>query len=222
MSCSTSDRPLNQQRDEGGCPGTTTCRRRRRYRRFVTETDPPQAPAISDLRPGSLGWRIQVARCAHRFFNPIEDRRAIAELIGRPHDPNTFEAWSVGDFTKYLPEAGFQSADGSAVARILDAMQRAALLMPAGWDVRMVGFPFVGQLYVSQGGPSARAYQGYLWLSEVLGAELVIESYNAVTALIGGGEGKPVGTGLVLGPYACGYQPPRRRGARRPRHRLRH
>jgi hypothetical protein len=77
-------------------------------------------------------------------------------------------------------------------------MQRAALLLPAGWDQRMIGYPQAGQLYVSQGGPTPRAYEGNLWLSEVIGAELVIESYNAVTVLIGGGEGKPVGTGLVL------------------------
>lgn len=61
----------------------------------------------------------------------------------------------------------------------------------------MVGWPMQGQLYISQGVRSAQA-AGHLWLSEVLGAELIIESYNAVTFLIGAGEGKPVGTALVL------------------------
>jgi hypothetical protein len=157
--------------------------------------------AIPDLEPGSLTWRITVARWAHTFFNPIGDRSAIAELIGKPYKPDTFEAWSVGDFNTYLTKSGVKGGSATLVALVLDAMQRAALLLPAGWDQRMIGYPQVGQLYVSQGGPSPRAYKGNLWLSEVIGAELIIESYNAVTVLIsGGGDDKPVGTGLVLDP----------------------
>jgi S1-C subfamily serine protease len=76
-------------------------------------------------------------------------------------------------------------------------MEAAGLLMRAGWRADMVGLPMQGQLYISQGVQSAQI-QGNLWLSEVIGPELVIESYKAVTVQVSGGEGKPSGTGLVL------------------------
>lgn len=155
-------------------------------------------PEPGSLTPGSLGWRITIATRAYDFFNPLADRRAMAELIGRQYRPNTFEAWSVGEFCAYLPRAGFQSGNVRSVVLILSAMERAGLLGSAGWDASKVGMPWVGQLYVSHAGPSARARQSSLWLAEVLGVELLIECYNLVSVLITGGEGKPVGTGLVL------------------------
>jgi len=146
--------------------------------------------------PGSLGWRIQVATLAHRFFGMIHDPK-VAQLIEQPADGGKAGAWPVAYFTLYLQKLGVPGGNASAVIRILSAMEHVGLLMRAGWRADMVGWPMQGQLYISQGVQSQQI-SGNLWLSEVLGAELVIESYNAVTVLIGGGEGKPVGTGLVL------------------------
>ncbi|CAM5742422.1 hypothetical protein MAUB1S_01518 [Mycolicibacterium aubagnense] len=73
-------------------------------------------------------------------------------------------------------------------------MERAGLLLNAGWDSRK---PLLGQQYVAQGTLSAQR-EGTLWLSEVLGPELIIEAYKAVTVMITGGEGSPGGTGLIL------------------------
>jgi hypothetical protein len=53
-------------------------------------------------------------------------------------------------------------------------MKRAGLLLPAGWDPQL---PLIGQQYVSQGFRSPQT-DGILWLSEVLGAELIIPNFQ--------------------------------------------
>lgn len=136
----------------------------------VTDVNLPKAPTDSptvgprfpqpksgDFVPGTLEWRIAIARRAYDFFNPLHDRRTMAELASRQHNPDTFEAWSVGNFMAYLPKAGFLSSDVRSVVLLLNAMERAGLLAPAGWDPRMVGMPWVGQLYISHAGSSPRA-----------------------------------------------------------------
>lgn len=160
--------------------------------------DNPDPPAAPDLEPGSLAWRITVATLAHRFFGLIHDAET-AKLINQPADAGKAGAWPLAYFTLYLQKRGITVGDATALARILNEMERTGLLMRAGWwaNPAMLGVPMQGQLYVSQGVVSAQT-AGHLWLSEVLGIELVIESYNAVTYLIGGGEGKPAGTAFVL------------------------
>jgi hypothetical protein len=86
----------------------------------------------------------------------------------------------------YLQKVGMPS-DAWELGQILDAMARAGLLLPAGWRADMVGWPMQGQLYISQGSRSPQM-KGNLWLSRVLGADLVIQSYNAVTVQISGGR----------------------------------
>jgi hypothetical protein len=163
----------------------------------MTETGKADGPQKAwDVEPGTLAWRIQVATLAHRFFGLIHDAEA-ANLIEQPQDAGTAGAWPLVYFNLYLQKIGFPGGGMTALSRILAEMERAGLLMRAGWRSDMVGLPMQGQLYISQGVRSAQI-AGNLWLSEVLGAELVIASYNAVTYLIGGGEGKPVGTALVL------------------------
>jgi hypothetical protein len=166
----------------------------------MNPTGGPRFPQVrpGDFKPGTLEWRIAIAERAHLFFNPLYDRSTMAELLGRPHRPDVFEAWSVGDLLTYLPKAGFQGSDVRSVVLLLNAMERVGLLAPTGLDARMVGRPWEGQLYIAHGGPSARARQSSLWLAEVLGAELLIPAYNLVSVLITAGEGAPVGTGLVL------------------------
>jgi hypothetical protein len=155
-------------------------------------------PQPGDFVPGTLEWRIAVAGQAHDFFNPLADRSAKAEVIGRQYNPNIIEGWNVGEFFAYLPRAGFQTPDTREVVLILGAMERVGLLAPAGWDPRVPSLPWAGQMYISQAGKSARAHQSSLWLAEALGPQLLIPAYNMVSMLITAGEGQEVGTGLVL------------------------
>ena len=122
-------------------------------------------------------------------------------MANRALQPNTFDPWSVTDFSQYLrtldlPDAG----KVGALTGLLGAMERAGLLISAGWHANL---PIMGQRYISQGTVSKGQREGNLWLSEVLGAGLIIPSYNAVTLQLAGhdADGKPVdtwGTGLVL------------------------
>jgi Trypsin-like peptidase domain len=140
---------------------------------------------------------VQVATLAHRFFALIHDADA-AQLINQPADAGTTDAWPVAYFHLYLQKIDFpRAADPGVLSGILCAMESAGLLLRAGWRSDLIGTPMMGQLYVSQGSQSPQI-NGNLWLSKIFGAELIIESYNWVTLLIGGGEGQPVGTGLVL------------------------
>jgi hypothetical protein len=163
----------------------------------VAEPDNPAGgPAPIDVEPGSLAWRIQVATLAHRFFGLIHDANT-ARVIDQPADAGQAVARPVAYFNLYLQKIGFPSGGMTALSRILAEMERAGLLMRAGWRNDMVGWPMQGQLYISQGVRSAQT-AGHLWLSEVLDTELIIESYNTVTFLISGGEGKPAGTAFAL------------------------
>jgi S1-C subfamily serine protease len=152
--------------------------------------------AVPDLEPGSLAWRIQIATLAHIFFAVIHDAN-IAQLINQPADAGKASAWPVAYFTLYLQKLGVPASGATAVDRILNAMERAGLLMRAGWRADMGGLPMFGQLYISQGLRSVQT-QGTLWLSEVLGAELIIEAYKFVTVEISGVGSPRSGTGLIL------------------------
>jgi S1-C subfamily serine protease len=146
--------------------------------------------------PGSLGWKILVASAAFRFFGLIHEPE-ICEVIGQPDQAGKAGAWPVAYFSKYLQARGLAGGGLRAMLRILLAMEEAGFLLRAGWDSRMHGVPVQGQLYIAQGMTSVQM-KGNLWLSEVIGPELVIQSYNVVTVQLSGGEGRPTGTGLVL------------------------
>jgi len=171
----------------------------------------PQPITAADLEPGTPVWRVQVAMCAHQFFNLVHDPE-VAAAIGKPLEPpagprgdgpNTvpFEPWTVCDFSQYLHTRGLRGAGNTvALHLILTAMERAGLLLPLGWDSRL---PIMGQRYITQGGATKGQLGGNLWLSKVFGAELIIPSYNAVTFQLAGhdDDGNPVdswGSGLVI------------------------
>jgi S1-C subfamily serine protease len=175
---------------------------RRRYRRVGTvvpvsepdnnATDPPSG----DIAPGSLAWRIQVATLAHRFFGMIHDPN-VAQLINQPADAGKAGAWPVAYFELYLQKIGVPTGEATVVSRMLDEMARAGLLMRAGWRPDMGGLPMMGELYISQGSRSPQT-QGTMWLSGVLGPDLIIEAYKLVTVEISGVGSPRWGTGLVL------------------------
>src|SRR4029077_13455162 len=107
-----------------------------------------------------------------------------ADLIGKPYVEGTLNPYNVSDFIKYVQAVGYAPGSATVIPRILSAMEHAGLLMSAGWTE---GYPMLGQQFITQGVLS-RQNQGNLWLSEVLGPDLVIESYKAVTVQISGGD----------------------------------
>jgi hypothetical protein len=142
-----------------------------------------------------VGWQLIVAASAHRFFNPLHpERAAFAAAIGRRFTDDAFEAWTANDFAKYVQTTDLAPGDASAITRILASMERAGLLMSAGWDTTL---PLLGQQYISQGSLSAQM-RGYLWLSEVIGPDLIIEAYRNVTVQISALDSPHWGSGLVL------------------------
>ena len=159
----------------------------------------PQQPTPADLEPGTLDWRVAVAVGAHGFFKMPHDP-VVAAAIGKTVHPTNFDAWTVADFSKYLHTRGLRDA-GNVVAltRIVRAMERVTFLLPCG----TANIPLMAERYLTQGGASPGQVGGYLWLSEVFGAELIIRSYNAATVQIAGTDaaGDPRwGSGLVLDP----------------------
>jgi S1-C subfamily serine protease len=157
----------------------------------------PQRPTAADLEPGTLNWRVQVANAAHAFFKMPHDP-SVAAAIGKTLDPTKFEAWAVADFSRYLHTQGLRDAGKiAALTQITRAMEHVGFLMPCG----NAPIPLMGETYLTQGGASPGQVGGFLWLSEIFGAELIIPSYTAVTVQIAGtdAEGKPrSGSGLVL------------------------
>jgi hypothetical protein len=153
------------------------------------------------IEPATPEWRIQIAALAQGFFC-LEHSATAARWIGKTITSNVVDPWAVVDFVHYITRIGIRhSGGGEDVTRVLSAMERVGLLVPAGWHPDIA---LLGQQYVSQSPPSTqRRGHGVLWLSEVLGAELVIPTYRRGTALIAGTnqDGKPSnhwGTGLVL------------------------
>ena len=158
-------------------------------------TDPTNIPGTSD-QPGSLAWRIWVAKVAHDFFDPLSpNRAAIAELINKPLTGAPFDAWPVNDFITYIIRSGIPPGDATAISRLVASMERVGLLIYFGWEDNLNVY---GQRYVAQHRVSAQT-QGDLWLSEVLGADLIAGSYNPVTVRISRSNIEGSGSGLVLG-----------------------
>lgn len=167
---------------------------------MVDTDDDAARDTAADLKPGTLGWRVSVAVCAHWFFNMMQDPD-VAAAIGKTIEPNKFEPWSVADFSKYLHTLGLRDAGNAVVlAQILGAMERAGFLLAVGWESYL---PLMGQRYISQRGASPGPLGGNLWLCEVFGAALIIPSYKLVTIQLSdtdaeGNECGSWGTGLIL------------------------
>lgn len=165
------------------------------------EVPPGVIERSARIEPGTPEWRYQVAALAHKFFNLAHSEK-VARWIGMTITPNVVDPWAVIDFYHYITKIGIRSSgSGEDVTRLCSAMERAGLLVPAGWHPK---FTLLGQQYISQHKPNAQKNgNGVLWLSETLGAELIIPAYERVTALIHGvdEQGIPnggIGTGLIL------------------------
>lgn len=160
-----------------------------------TSADFPKGSKLRAQVPGSVGWQLIVGGFAHRFFDPLgPEREKFAKSIGEPFTDRPFEGWAVGAFVKFLELMGVQPGNATSAARLLGAMERAGLLMSAGWDPH---YAVLGQRYVSQGVLSAQR-DGYLWLAEAIGPGLIIHAFRSVTVQISARENPHWGSGLVL------------------------
>jgi S1-C subfamily serine protease len=149
-------------------------------------------PTRRSYAPGSTEWRILVAQYASSFFEMPQS--FVNADTDKQREPHRNGLASVAEFVSYLEQMDIAADDGSEVTRILGAMERAGHLLAAGWDPRV---SIYGQLYVSNGVASAQS-EGFLWQSEVLGAELIIPAYRGVTVQISSAAEAIWGTGLVL------------------------
>jgi S1-C subfamily serine protease len=160
---------------------------------------PAQQRTPADLVPGTLDWRVAVAVGAHGFFKMPHDPD-VAAAIGKTVQPTNFDPWTITDFSQYLYTQGVRDAGNvAALTRITRAMERATFLQPCG----MANIPLMAERYLSQGGASSGQVGGYLWLSEIFGAELIIRSYNAATIQVAGTDAAGdfrSGSALILDP----------------------
>ena len=154
---------------------------------------------MSPKPPVSVQWRVAIARMAADFFSML-GRDHIGKMIGKPPDspdePNY--PWVVRDFMKYLKALNFQSDPWpyiDEVQRVLSDMVRARLLQDCGNDA---SGKFYGQAYWFMGSVARSQRSGLLWLSDVVGHGLILESFKAVSVPVAIPGVAGIGSGLVL------------------------
>jgi len=147
----------------------------------------------------NLGWQALVARHAVEFFSARRNSESL-NAIGKNPTSGSLTTLNGTDFMKYLEVAKFHDNAWSHVMniqRILDSLVRVGLLIDVGQGTS----PIMGRYYWHLGTITTSQARGDLWLSEALGAELVIPSYASVTVPLTGtasdGEVR-IGTGLVV------------------------
>lgn len=152
---------------------------------------------MAPLPPVNTQWRTIVAMSAQNFFS-FQDHVRIAEELGRP-DPG-FTPFSISDFIEFLdrsehlrekiePRQRF-----SDIQHLLADMDRADLLYHSGPR----NFELYEPTYWGVGTVTQSQTAGVLWLSEAVGAGLIIETYGAVTIPIAKPGEQGNGSGLVL------------------------
>jgi len=144
---------------------------------------------------------VLVATEAVRFFS-VQHHSEILDEIGKADLPGIVRPFSLADFLNYLQSHGFPQAwpRTPQIRRLVDAMLRAGVLVEAG---RVSQAPTVGMGYFTEKLATRSQSKGYLWLSEVLGAQLIIPSYGSVTVPITGTDqhgDEDIGSGLTLDP----------------------
>jgi S1-C subfamily serine protease len=158
-------------------------------------------PRLHPRAPSAVGWLGLVAFEATAFFT--RDRPEHAALliqIGKPDPPISLLPFRTSDFLGYLQLRGFANAmsQGARIQRLLYRMADSEILTDYG---RQPGHDIFGNRYFTNEWATRSQSEGYLWLSEVLGPELIIPSYGSVTVPITGRDSNGdarVGSGLVL------------------------
>src|SRR4029077_6074446 len=151
---------------------------------IVIPASGPRLSISTANTPQTLYLRIQIARLAMDFFDP-EKPNTFAEALGKPdydRDSLTGE-----DFRQYMLESAdfFSSLHSIFVLPVLREMVRANLLHDHGVSRSTDGL--LGHAYRTVPGAITNSQRsGSLWLSRVLGPELIIANYEAVTVHIVG------------------------------------
>ncbi len=129
---------------------------------------------MPDKSPPPLAWSIRVGTEAVRFFSADTDfRLAVQQEQGIEVPDNTFVPFSVMDFMTYLSNRGIETTGrrASDLDSLVGRLAATGILFDAGRDSRT---PLFGRCYVLGTGITRRQSQGALWLSPVIGPELII------------------------------------------------
>jgi Trypsin-like peptidase domain len=151
--------------------------------------------------PVNVGWLVLVATEAVRFFS-VQYHSEILDKIGKTDPPGGIQPFSLAQFLSYLQSHGFPNAWPLThhIRRLVDAMARAGVLGEAGYVHQAAT---VGMCYYTERVATRSQSRGYMWLSEVVGAQLIIPAYSSVTVPITGLDehgDERIGTGLALDP----------------------
>jgi hypothetical protein len=126
--------------------------------------------------PVNVGWLVLVATEAVRFFS-VQYHSEILDEIGKSDLPGIVTPFSLAEFLSYLQSHGFPDAWPRIpqIRRLVNAMIQAGVLV----EVRRVSQePLVGMGYFTERLSTKSQAVSYLWLSEVLGAQLIIPAYG--------------------------------------------
>lgn len=129
---------------------------------------------VPDKSPPPLAWSMRVGTEAARFFGTDSEFRAAVQREQRIEVPsNTFVPFSVMDFLGHLSDRGVETAGRRAndVDALVARMAANGILLDAGSDSRK---PLFGRCYVLGSGITGHQSRGVLWLSPVIGPELII------------------------------------------------
>lgn len=163
---------------------------------------------VADMRgpraPVPISYLVAIAKEAAAFFS--RDRGIHAAMLAsfaKPDPPDSLLPFTMNDFFLYLQQRGFPQAQsqGTMIAQLLDRMVAARMITDHG---QQPGYDIFGhRLFTDSAQLMTRSQaNGYLWLSEPLGAGLIKPAYGSVTVPIAGYSTKTgderVGSGLVL------------------------
>jgi S1-C subfamily serine protease len=157
---------------------------------------------MTPLPPVDTQWRIAVAVSANEFFSTTRTDE-IADSVGKPNiagQPR--QPFCVREFVQYLDRHEQLSElikpwpRVTEIQRLLADKERAGLLYSCGRDVSVNAL--YTTCYWTIGSAARSQLSGWLWLSEVAGPGLIVETYGALTVPIAKPDAQGIGSGLVL------------------------
>ncbi len=154
----------------------------------------PELPAD----PRNLQWQLLVAKQALIFFS-VQHNASCRKTVGRPIGEQTLPL-TIADFAEYLGRRGTSVwTKLQEVKRVIDRMVHEGYLEYLG---NVTDAPIVGNAYWAMyAGQTKAQWDGFLYLSNLVGPELIIREYGAATIPITGmnSDGDvAVGTGFAL------------------------
>lgn len=153
--------------------------------------------------PFNAEWRLWAARAATHLFSHSRDP-AIDKMLGKPERAigSAPPPMTVLDLLNFLKLADFKQPPGLYLIRLISDMVRIGLLMENPTVSPPPSLIFARSYWtINTTGVTTRG--GDLWLSELIGPELVIPSYGSISLPIVGttADGdEAIGTGILLSP----------------------